>query len=201
MPFSPGFFSVLHQVVLGTFVGVTALSLLVAVERRARLRRPLLAWHRSGPFTRLPLGPVLFLILVAVGIGHAWFTGRPVPPIVLVGYPAGGVFWGLATWILRSVVVTDYGIVPDLTGPNQAVVWSRIVDYAVTTRGRRPHFVFFYRDDDGDRCRLDLSVPRPHAAALREIVGRKLDDRFSVPDEEVWDDEVLDRLDDRIDLP
>jgi len=190
----------LHRIALFAFVGVTSISMLVAIVGRLRLRRPLLVWRRSGPLTRMPLGPSLFLLLVAAGMGHAWLVGRPVPLPVLIGYPAGGIFWFVATWLIRSVVITEYGIVHDVNRIHRAVVWSQIVDYFSATRGGQPHFVFFYRDSDGKRRRFDLLVPEKHAAALREIVERKLQARFSVPGEDVYDEETLGHLDDRIDL-
>ena len=200
MPSAADLIPILHGVVLSAFVGVTAVSMLGAVASRMRLRRPLLAWRRSGSFTDLPLGPGFFLLLVAAGFGHAWLTGRSLPPAVLVGYPAGGVFWGVATWVRRTVVVTDYGIVPDQSRGHQAVVWSRIVDYVVTTRRGRVHFVFFFRGAEENHRRLDVSVPRTSASALYEIVERKLGGRFSVSTEKTFGNEALDQLDDQVDL-
>lgn len=199
MPSVANLVPILHYVALSAFIGVTSISMLVAVVNRMRLHRPLLVWRRPGSILRLLQGPVLFLLLVGSGIGHAWLTGRSVPPAVLVGYPAGGVFWLIATWMLRTVVVTEYGIVHDLSWGHRAVVWSQVVDYFTTTRQSQPLVVFLYRGPDGERRRLDLPVPQTHAAALREIIEQKLEARFSMSDEDV-DEEVLDRLDDRIDL-
>ena len=190
----------LHHGALWAFVGVTAVSMLVVIGQRIRLRRPLLSWPRPGFVAGLPPGPSLFLLLVGAGFGHAWLTGRSLPPAVLVGYPAGGLFWLVAAWMLRTVVVTEYGLVPDLSRIRRAVVWSRIVDYVVTSRDDHPHFIFFYRAN-GERHRLDLPVPPAHAPVLREIVRRKIDPSFSVPAETVCDDEALNRLDDRVDRP
>lgn len=200
MPSAAEFIPVLHRIALAAFVGVTSISMLVGVIRRIRLCRPLVVWQRSGPFGRLPLGPLLFLLLVAVGIGHAWLTGRSVPLSVIVGYPAGGVFWFVATWMMRTVVVTEYGIVHDLGQGPHAVVWSQIVDYFTTTRDGQPHFVFIYRGRNGEPSRLDLSVPEHRAATVRDVVVRKLKTRFSMSDEGIVDEEDLRRLDDRIDL-
>jgi len=199
MPSAANLVPILHCVALAAFIGVTSLSMLVAVMGRMRLRRPLLIWRRPGSIRSSLLGPVLFLLLVGGGLGHAWLTGRSVPLAVLVGYPAGGAFWLVATWMLRTVVVTEYGIVPDLSRVHRAVVWSRVVDYFTTTRQGQPLVVLLYRGPDGARRRLDLPVPRARAGALREIVERKLAARFSMPDVEV-DEDVLDRLDDRIDV-
>lgn len=192
--------SILHRMALSAFVGVTSVSMLVVVMGRVRLRRPLLVWQRPGLLSRLLWGPIPFLLLVAAGGGHAWLTGRSVPVAVVVGYSAGGLFWLIATWMHRTVVVTEYGLVHDLTRVHRALVWSQIVDYVETARRGRPHFVFFYRGPDGKHCRLDLPVPQDRPAALREIVERKLEVRFAVAEEAIGKDEVLDGLDDRIDL-
>jgi hypothetical protein len=199
MPSAANLVTIVHYLALSAFIGVTSISMLVAVAGRMRLRRPLLTWRRPGSILRELLGPVLFLLLVGGGLGHAWLTGRSVPLAVLMGYPAGGIFWLVATWMLQTVVVTEYGIVPDLSRVHRAVVWSRVVDYFTTTRQGQPLVVVLYRGPEGEHHRLDLPVPRAHAAALREIVERKLRARFSMPDEEIGE-EVLDRLDDRIDL-
>lgn len=191
---------ILHRMALSAFVGVTSVSMLVAVMGRVRLRRPLLVWQRPGSLLRLLWGPVLFMGLVATGFGHAWFAGRLVPAAVVVGYFAGGIFWLVATWMYRTVVVTEYGLVHDLTRVHRALVWSQIVDYVETTRRGRPHFVFFYRGPDGKHCRLDLPVQQGRATALREIVERKLEVRFAVAEEAIGEEKVLDGLDDRIDL-
>lgn len=199
MPSIADFLSTLHAVVLLAFVGVTAATMLVAVSRRLRIRRPLLVWQ-SGPFTRLPLGPSLFLVLVAGGVAHAWLTGRSVPLTVLLGYPAGGIFWFIATWMLQSVVVTEYGLVHDISRPRQAVSWSQVVDYFMTTKSGQCHVVFVYHGQDGALHRFSLPVPDAQVDALREIVQCKLDTRFTFSVKQAYEGEVIDHLDDRIDL-
>lgn len=200
MPSAADLVPILHRVALSAFVGVTALSMLTALMGRIRLRRSVLAWRRPGVLVRSLFGPVLFLLLVAGGFGHAWLTGRTVPTALLVGYPAGGLFWLAATWMLRTVVVTEYGIVHDLSRMHRTVVWSQVVDYFTTTREGRPHVGFFYRGPEGERRRLDLPVPKTHATAFHEVIDRKLGARFSVPDEDI-SEEALGPLDDQIDLP
>ncbi len=191
---------ILHRMALSAFVGVTSVSMLVAAMGRVRLRRPLLVWQRPGSILHLLWGPILFMGLVATGFGHAWFSGRSVPAAVVVGYFAGGIFWLVATWMYRTIVVTEYGLVHDLTRIHRALVWSQIVDYVEITRRSQPYFLFFYRGSDGKHCRLDLPVPQGRAAALREIVERKLKVRFAVTDDAIGEEKVLDGLDDRIDL-
>lgn len=199
MPSAADLVPLLHPIALCAFVGVTAGALLAAVGARMRLRRPRLAWHAPGRWARLPVGPTLFLGLVVAGGAHAWWTGSAVPISVMVGYPAGGLFWFAAVWVGRTVVVTEYGIVPAVRRTGDAVVWSQIVDYAITQREGTPQFVFFYRGAEGGRHRLDVKVPRARVAALREVVRQKLDARFSVRGEGTVDEGTYDRLDDRMD--
>lgn len=177
MPSAANLFLVLHWIALAAFVGVTSVAMLVAVISRLRIRKPLLVWH-TGPLTRFPLGPSLFLLVVAVGIGSAVVQGHPVPTAVLLGYPAGGLFWFVATWLAQSVLVTEHGLVPDVTRLHCAVPWRAVVDYVVTTREGQPHFIFVYRNADGPPQRLDLPVPDAHAEAVRDLVRRKVGNRF-----------------------
>lgn len=177
MPSAANLFWALHWIALAAFVGATSVAMLVAVMSRLRIRKPLLVW-RTGPLTRLPLGPSLFLLGVAVGIGYSVSQGHSVPPAVLLGYPAGGLFWFVATWLAQSVLVTEHGVVPDVTRPRRAVPWRSVVDYVVTTRDDQPHFIFLYRRADRPPQRLDLPVPPAHAEAVRDLVRRTLDRRF-----------------------
>ncbi len=177
MPSVATLFWALHWIALTAFVGGTSVAMLVAVMSRLRIREPLLVW-RTGPLTRLPLGPSFFLLVVAGGIGYAVVQGRAVPTAVLLGYPAGGLFWFVATWLAQSVLLTEHGLVPDVTRPHRAVPWRAVVDYVVTTRNEQPHFIFVYRGADDRPQRLDLPVPRAHAEAVRDLVRRKLDARF-----------------------
>jgi len=194
----PDVFSVVHLTVLAAFVGGTSVSMLMAVVGRLRIRRPLLVW-REGPLAPVPLGPSLFLMLVAMGGLHAWWAGRPVAVSVMLGYPAGGLFWFIATWLVRSVVVTEYGLIPNVDRLHQAVAWSQIVDYVSTTRSGQPHLVFLYRDDEGRQRRLDLTVPEAKVEAFRDLVRRKLDSRFRGAAERAEDDIPVDRPDDSLD--
>lgn len=157
--------------------------MLYALISRLRLCRPRLSWS-CGSYCRIPIGPSLFLVAVAAALAAAYWTGRPVQPHVLVGYPAGGLFWWIATWLAQSVVVTEYGIVHDVTRISRAVAWGQVVDYAVAARDRHHHYVFFYDDPDDEqpRQRLDVRVPNAHAADFAEVVAHKLDARFHFTD-------------------
>lgn len=193
MPAAADVLSVLHLLLLSTFVGGTSVAMLVALINRLRVTRPVLAW-RTGPVTGLPLTPLLFLALAVGGLSGATWMGQSVPPSVWIGYPAGGLFWFAAAWLARSIVVTEYGIIHDVNRLHRAVAWSQIVDYVETTRRNRPHFVFLYRDDDGARSRRDLPVAEAQADAFRTLVQQKLDARLQLSPGQALDEETLDEL-------
>lgn len=183
----------LHVVVLWMFVGGTAILLLAAVVSRLRVRRPLLVW-RPGPLTRFPVGPSLFLLLVGLALGGAALTGRPLPASAVVGYPAGGLFWFAAMWLGRTVVVTEYGLVPNVPQVERTVAWSQIVDYDSVSRNGQLHFVFYYRRrGDEERRKLVLPVPEQHVAELRGLVRTKLETRPACSDRSVVLEEVTRR--------
>jgi hypothetical protein len=191
MPEPADVLSVLHLALLSAFVGVTAISMIVALASRLRIQRTLLTW-RSGPLTSFPLGPSLFLLLVGAGFVYCGWTGQEVPASVVVGYPAGGLFWFVAAWLSRSLVVTEYGIIPDVGQIRRAVAWGQVVDYFRTSRNGVPHYVFFYLDDDGARQRLDLPVPASVDGEFQAIVSQKLDARFAFSTKQAFDEESLD---------
>lgn len=179
MPSVADVFSVLHLGILAVFVGGTSVLMLVAILSRLRVRRPLMSWS-PGPLTPIPVGPTLFLSLVVVVLAYLGWTARPLPPSAVVGYPAGGFFWFIATWVGRSILVTDYGLVPDLSRLHRAVAWSQIDDFACSVRDGRVHFVFLYTDrTERSPRRLDLPVPDPHVDAFRSILREKLEERRS----------------------
>lgn len=185
MPTASEILSGVHLLLLFAFVGATSVAMLVAVLSRLRIPRTLLVW-RPGPLTSFPLGPSLFLLAVGSGFGVASAYDVSIAPHVLIGYPAGGLFWGVATWLTRSVVITDYGLVPDIHRLQRAVVWGQVVDYFVTERDAMTHYVFFYRDAH-QQHRLDLPVPDAHAEAFRRVVESKVDARFALSEEAAHD--------------
>ena len=184
-------FFVMHAAVLSIFVGATSVSMLLAVISRVRIRRPLQVW-RYGRVLRIPVGPTAFLVLVTLAFGATAATGGTIEPHVLVGYPAGGVFWWVATWLYRSIVVTDYGVIHDVTCISRAVSWSQITDYFVTTGDDDwTYVVFFYQDDDGMRQRLNVPVPEHQRDAFEQLISRKLDTRFRCMMRKSYDEETL----------
>ena len=105
---------------------------------------------------------------------------------------AGGVFWWIATWLCRSVIVTEYGIIHDVTCISRAVSWSQITDYFAAEDDGRAYMVFFYENDDGERCRMNLPVPESQRAPFEQLISRKLDPRFRCTMREPYDEEALD---------
>jgi hypothetical protein len=199
MPLLADVLAVLHAVALTLFVGGTSVLMLTAILSRLRIRRPLLVW-RTGALASIPVGPSIFLLSVALGIVYATTNGIEIPPTALIGYPAGGVFWFVATWLAQSTVITDYGLVPSLPCLHQAVAWSQVVDYATTSRNGHPHFVFVYRDRESrEHRRLDLAVPERCVPGFRNVLGAKLDARQSFSGAPAFEDVVVEQNDDRPD--
>lgn len=166
-------------------IGILAVALLMAaamiaaVLHRLRIRRPLLI-VRTGPLQGIPLSPLLFLSLVAIGLTAAWITDHPVHPIVALGYPAIGSCWFAALWNIHLTIITEYGIVPDVHRMDTAVPWGRVVDYSISpTDDGGAHFMFLHRTDGPSApARLDVHVPVSQYATMEAIVRQKLDARF-----------------------
>lgn len=191
MPDLPeSFYFALHASVLTVFVGATSVWMLTAVIHRLRVRRPLFVW-RPRRLHGLPIAPTLFLLAVSVVFVASIAMGRPIPPYVLVGYPAGGVFWWVARWIARSTVVTEYGIIHDVTRISRAVSWSQMTDYFIASDRHGPYAAFFYSDDDGERRRLTLPVPPADLPMFKRLLSRKIDPRFEHRTQEAYDSEAL----------
>lgn len=191
MPSLADVLSGVHLLFLSAFVGGTSVAMLVAVLSRLRIPRTLCVWHH-GPAFPLPLGPLVFLSGVGLAFASALAMNVPLPPHVLIGYPAGGLFWMVATWLLQSVVLTEYGIVTEIHRLHRAVAWSQIVDYFVTDREGEMCYVFFYRDH-GQRTRFEMVVPDRHAEAVQTLVEAKLDARFTFQADAAPDELPFDR--------
>lgn len=183
--------SVLHLLLLSAFIGVASVTMLATLVSHLRVRCTLLTWRR-GRFHGLPVGPVLFTVIVSAGLAYAWGRGYVIPPSILIGYPAGGIFWCIAAFLARSVIVTEYGIIQDLNRISQAVAWGQIVDYFVASDEGRERYVFLYMDAEGmRRRRLELEVPEVHVDDFRAIVEAKLDARFAFSRQEPRDKKTL----------
>lgn len=179
MPVVSALLPLLALLVLAVYVAGTAAWMLRALARRLRLRRPLVAW-RTG--RGIPLAPTLFLGGVALGLAGAGAAGWAVSASAALGIPAGGVFWLVAAWVDRSVVVTEYGIVVGPARHRRAVAWGQFVDVAATAHAGQPRLVLVYRDrKTGARRRLALSPPAGRADDVRAIVRRKLGGRLAAP--------------------
>lgn len=190
--------TVLQHGGLLVFVGGTAAVLCAAIWRRMRVLRPLLTW-RDRTTSVLPVGPTLLLMVVGGGLGYAQWSGMPLSPSVVVGLPAGSVFWFGAVWIGQVTIVTEYGLV--FSASRCSVAWSQIVDYATTCRDGDLHLVLLYRTrDTRSRRRLAVPVPSRYAAPLRAIVRAKLAPRLAPPPGAA-DTPILDPPDDAQDRP
>ncbi len=191
MPAFTDVLPVLHLTLLTAFVGVASVFMLSALISYLRVRRPLMAWRR-GRLRGFPLGPALFTTAVSSGLLYAWWTGSPVEPSLLIGYPAGGVFWCIGAAVSRSILVTHYGVIYDINRISRAVAWGQIVDYfAVEDEGAR-RYVFLYQNTEADeRGRFELRVPADQVDDFQSIVAAKLDARFAHAKQRTYDTKPL----------
>lgn len=180
-----------HLVVMSLLLFGTSLYMLVTISNRIRVRRVLLSW-RSRWICRSSSIPLGFTVLVAATLGGAWLSDWQIHPVLYGGYVASGVFWSIGALLQQLIVVSDYGILKDVNRVNGAVAWGQIVDYFVKREGEKQQYVFFYLDDDGDRCRTSLCVPPGHRQAFKEVVERKLDARFNFAVERMYGKEAFD---------
>lgn len=191
MPTLADVLPVLHLTLLSAFVGVASVSMLATLISYLRIRRPLMAWRR-GPFRGFPLGPALFTIAVSTGLVYAWWTGYPVRPSLLIGYPAGGLFWCIGAFFSQSVLVTHYGVIYDINRISRSIAWGQIVDYFVVEDEGGRRYVFLYQDTEtSQRGRFELRVPADQAESFHDIVEAKLDARFSHSKQRAYDTKPL----------
>jgi hypothetical protein len=120
---------------------------------------------------------------VIVFLVYAQNTFPVVSIDVYAGYLLGGVLWFCANGLASTVVVTDYGIIPEAGRSTEAVGWGQICDRFESGVGKHTHFVFIYEDMMGERRRLELAVPSMHADRFRALVSYRLDEgvEFHVP--------------------
>jgi hypothetical protein len=172
--------STLHTVLVLAFVGVTALLLGVTVVHRMRIRNVRMTW-RSGRIGSLPIWPVVFIGIVAVFLVYAGNTFPVISLDVFSGYLLGGILWFCAVLISSTVVVTEYGVIPEVGRTGEAVGWGQIKDYFEVPVEKQTHFVFIYADFLGDRNRIEITVPASHEERFRRILRDKLDSRIESP--------------------
>ncbi len=170
----------LHLLLVLGLLGIASVLLLVTVTNRLRIRHTVLSWRR-GPMWGLPIGPSIFVALIVGAAALAFALGRPLGVALLGGYLAAGLFWMISSYLSRSIIVTEYGLITNVNCSDLSVAWGQVVDYFTFDTGKRQGHVFIYVDPGGKRKRLEVAVP----AALQEdfvlLVARKIDNRFELP--------------------
>jgi hypothetical protein len=173
--------TLVHSVLVLSFMAVTCLLMIVSAMRRSRLRKVRLSWG-SGRLYGLPLVPTLFLAIVVGLIGIEVATdglGTPFGWVILLGYLAGGLFWYIGAVLAAAVVVTDWGLSRRRRGKSETIPWHEVTDYLEKEPGRRTTFVFFRVDERGKKQRFEIEVPASRLASFREMVEGKLDARYN----------------------
>lgn len=171
------FLNVLHLALTAGFVVVTFALLGVSILNRLRVRHAVFSW-KPGRWRSIPLGPVVFALLIAGFEGIAVMSGRGIPVYLLAGYGAGSVAWFAAAYISSTVIVSECGIVANIHRRDHSVAWGRVLDYFEYRSG----FVFLYRDDQGKQARLQVEVPCRLRAELSDLVDYQLRHRFERTD-------------------
>jgi len=133
-----------------------------------------MSWQ-VGTWRNIPVWPTVFMGLIMVFLVYAQNTTPPVKMTVFAGYFIGGMAWFVAVAMSSSVVITEYGIIPEAGRSSDAVGWGQVSDYFEVADGKRVHFAFMYQDFLGERKRLDLNVPLQGADRFRSLVRSKLD--------------------------
>ncbi|HET6567308.1 MAG TPA: hypothetical protein VFG50_05030 [Rhodothermales bacterium] len=183
---------VIHFTLLVGLLSVTTLLLMVTVTNRLRARKALMAWQASRLFG-VPVWPSIYLVLLGAGLIYAASTGRPLHVALEAGYVTAGAFWLVSSWLAKTVVVTEEGIVTDLSCAEHSMSWSRVSDFFEFEQSDRQGYVFFHTDARGVRRRLNLSVPRSCQKGFREIVASKLDARFDVTSPQIQGKTALEK--------
>jgi hypothetical protein len=168
---------VLHLLLLSGFVLVTFALLVVSVHNRLRVQNVVASW-RPASWSAFPLGPILFALVVVGFEVISLFSGRTIPPSLLLGYGAGSLAWFVAAYLSSITVVSECGIVADIHRRDMCVAWGQISDYFEFERGRKRGFVFLFRNEKGDTRRLEIDVPRKLMPLLREHIDWRLQSRF-----------------------
>lgn len=169
----------LQVVVLYGFIGVTSLFLMLTVIHRQRIEGVILEFP-TGRLFGFPLRPILFVVVLTVLFIAGIFRDFAMSPVVWIGYVVGALFWGSATFVSTSVLVTEYGLVKSLTSRRGSISWGQVEDCFMRKSPGGHRFVFFYRDDEGRRRRFEVHVPQVYVEEFGEAVDDILDRRFRV---------------------
>ncbi len=149
-----------------------------------------MSWQ-VGSWRSIPVWPTIFMGLIIVFLVYAQNTIPPVRLTVFAGYFVGGMAWFVAVAMSSSVIVTEYGIIPEAGRSSDAVGWGQVSDYFEIADGKRVHFAFMYQDFLGERKRLDLFVPAQEIDRFRGLVRSKLDVPLDLPAQRVMSREAL----------
>lgn len=181
---------VLHTVLVLAFVGVTVLLFAMTVLHRVRIRGVRMSWQ-VGSWRNIPVWPTVFMGLIIVFLVYAQNTIPPAKMTIFAGYFVGGMAWFIAVAMSSSVVITEYGMIPEAGRSSDAVGWSQVSDYFEVPDGKRVHFTFLYQDIMGERRRLDLFVPIQYVDRFRSLVRTKLDVQLDHPVQRVTSRKAL----------
>ena len=131
----------IHTILVLSFLAVTGMLLAMTTLHRLRIRGVRMTWY-SGKFNTIPVWPTLFMGLVIVFLVYVQNAAPVLSGWIFGGYFLGGVFWFVAVAMSSTVVITDYGLIPEAGRTNEAVGWAQISDYFEVDEGKRTHYAF-----------------------------------------------------------
>lgn len=177
----------LHSALLAAFILVTMLLLATSSAGLKRAEDVVLFW-RDVRVQPLPIGPIVFLCLMVVLLIGVPLLDLGIPAILPVGYFFGGLLWLLASLLTPAAVITHHGLIARTRGRRQRVAWRQITDYFRFEKRGRSGVVFLYIDRNGDRRRLELTIPRRHADQFERILDDYVTGRLDTLPEEAFRD-------------
>ncbi|MEZ4700455.1 MAG: hypothetical protein R2834_09000 [Rhodothermales bacterium] len=166
--------AVLQMSLLVAFLLATGALMTLAALNRLRVRPIRFSWYRGRSFIFWPGG---FLFVVLILTVYAAFEQDYRLMGLGLGYTLGALCWCLAVRMSCAVMVTDFRLIRSLGDPRDVLDWQRVEDFFVTAGERSQQYVFFFRDDYGQRMRFELDVPRAHEERFRKLVSRLVENR------------------------
>lgn len=183
-PYCIPLINTLHIALVSSFVAVTGVLLGMTIVQRLRVRGVKMTWV-SSRLGSLPVWPTVFMGLVLVFMLYSSNTVASVDPSIFLGYFLGGMLWFVAVFLSSSVIVTEYGIIPEAGRSGEAIGWGQVFDWFEQDEDKRVHFTFLYQDIVGERRRLDLVVPDPQVDRFRRLVRSKLDSSTDIAEQRI----------------
>ncbi len=161
----------LHIALLSVFVFVTTSLMVTAIINRLRIRPVRLSWHGSSVLRYVGWSLASLLVVIGV-IVYAGLTENSLYLYIGGGYLSGGVCWFTSRRLASATLVTDFAIIRSTEGRGNVLGWNQVVDFFVKENDAVVHYVFLYRDSEGQQSRFELQVPSMYKKVFKKVVYR-----------------------------